>query len=292
MKLNYKDKVNTFLLLLPWILTFSIFWLYPFIYAIWLSFTEYSSLTGNTQFVGISNFRRVLTDPEFWNALKNTTFFTIGTVPLTTALAILFAYLLEQKFVFLKRFLRVVYFMPSITSIVVVSLIFANLYASEGYINSMLKLFNLPYLPLGFLQNPSTALPAIMVMDIWMSIGYYTIILLAGIQSIPQEYFEVAELCGATHWQKLLSVVLPSIRPTLIFVVVLNTVKSFQIFVEIYVMTKGGPLGATTTLVYLIYENAFIKMDQMGYASAMAFIVFILLISFSFIQIKFLRLEK
>lgn len=292
MKLTYRDKFNTLLLVSPWIVTFSIFWLYPLLFAFWLSFTDYSSLTGTTKFVGLVNYQRVLTDTQFWNAFKNTTIFTLGTVPITTALALFFAYLLDQKFVFLKKLYRTIFFIPSITSIVVISLIFSNLYSASGYINSLLKFFNLPYPKLGFLQNTSTALPAIMIMDIWMSFGYYTMIILAGIQSIPQDYYDAAELLGATHWQKLKIVVLPSILPTLIFVLVLNTIKSFQIFVEIYIMTKGGPLGATQTLVYLIYENAFVKMDMMGYASAMAFIVFILLISFSFIQIKFLRLEK
>ncbi|MGQ9819018.1 MAG: carbohydrate ABC transporter permease [Candidatus Kapaibacteriales bacterium] len=292
MKLNYKDKLYTLFLLSPWLLTFTIFWLYPLLFALWLSLTDYSSLTGDFRFVGLLNFRRVFSDPDFWNAFKNTTIFTIGTVPITTILALGFAYLLDQKFIILKKFLRTVYFMPSITSIVVIALIFANLYSADGYINNILRFFGLSPPEFGFLQNPSTALPSIMLMDIWMSVGYYTIILLAGIQSIPQDYFDVADLAGASHWQKLKKVVIPSVSPTLIFVVILNTIKSFQIFVEIYIMTKGGPLGATSTLVYLIYENAFVKMDQMGYASAMAFIIFAILIVFSLLQIRLLRLEK
>lgn len=292
MKSSYKDKLNTLFLLSPWLLTFTIFWLYPLLFALWLSFTDYSSLTGNFRFIGLLNFRRVFADPDFWNALKNTTIFTIVTVPITTLLALGFAYLLNQRFIILKRFLRTVYFMPSVTSIVVIAIIFANLYSANGYINTILKFLGFPYPKLGFLQNPSTALPSIMLMDIWMSVGYYTIILLAGIQSIPQDFFDVADLSGANHWQKLKKVIIPSIRPTLIFVVILNTIKSFQIFVEIYIMTKGGPLGSTSTLVFLIYENAFVKMDQMGYASAMAFIVFAILIVFSFLQIRLLRLEE
>lgn len=292
MKSNYKDKFNTLFLLSPWLLTFTIFWLYPLFFALWLSFTDYSSLSGDFRFTGLLNFCRVFADPDFWNALKNTTIFTIVTVPITTILALGFAYLLDQKFIILKRFLRTVYFMPSVTSIVVIALIFANLYSANGYINTILKFLGLPYPKLGFLQHPSTALPSIMLMDIWMSVGYYTIIILAGIQSIPQDYFDVADLSGASHWQKLKKVIIPSIRPTLIFVIILNTIKSFQIFVEIYIMTKGGPLDSTSTLVFLIYENAFIKMDQIGYASAMAFIVFAILIIFSFLQIRLLRLEK
>lgn len=292
MKSNHKDKLNTLFLLSPWLLIFTIFWLYPLFFALWLSFTDYSSLTGDFRFIGLLNFRRAFADPDFWNALKNTTIFTIGTVPITTILAVGFAYLLDQKFIILKKFLRTVYFMPSVTSIVVIALIFANLYSANGYINSILKFSGLPFPKLGFLQDTSTALPSIMLMDIWMSVGYYSMILLAGIQSIPQDFFDVADLCGANHWQKLKKVIIPLIRPTLIFVIVLNTIKSFQIFVEIFIMTKGGPLGATSSLVFLIYENAFVKMDQMGYASAIAFITFAILIVFSFIQIRLLRLEK
>jgi multiple sugar transport system permease protein len=150
-------------------------------------------------------------------------------------------------------------------------------------------MLGLPYPQLGWLQNEHTALPAIMAMDVWMSTGYYMILFLAGMQSIPKDYYEVADLVSATEWQKFQKITFPLLRPMLLFVVVLNTIKSFQIFVEIYVMTKGGPLNATTTLVYLIYENAFVKIDQMGYASAIAFVVFFLLLGFSLLQIKLLK---
>lgn len=288
---NKRDGLTTFLLLAPWIVVFTLFWLYPLVYAGYLSFCDYQSLTSRARFVGIENYKRVFADPIFWTAFKNTAVFTFVTVPITTALALFLANLLNQRFVRFKNFFRSVFFVPSITSIVVIAVIFSNLYSVDGYINTMLKLAGLPTPSLGWLGNETTALPSIMIMDIWLSVGYYMVLFIAGMQSIPQDYYDVAELSDASGWQKFWRVTFPSIRPVLLFVVVLNTIKSFQIFVEIYVMTKGGPLNATTTLVYLIYDNAFVKMDAMGYASAMAFVVFFLLLGFSFLQIRLLRLK-
>jgi len=289
--MNWKKKefFNNLTLLSPWIIVFTVFWLYPLIYAFYLSLCDYETLTSNTRFVGFDNYKRVFTDPLFWRALKNTAIFAFVTVPITTALALFFANLLNNKLVKFKSFFQSVFFVPSITSLVVISIVFVNLYSSDGYINNLLKFLHLPYPKLGWLQNEYTALPAIMIMDIWMSTGYYMILFLAAMQSIPKEYYEVAELYSANAWQKFWKVTFPSIRPMFLFVIVLNSIKSFQIFVEIYIMTKGGPLNSTTTLVYLIYENAFVKIDQMGYASAIAFIVFFLLLGLSFLQLKLLR---
>lgn len=288
---NNKDGLTTLLLLMPWIVVFTLFWLYPLVYAGYLSLCDYQTLTSRTRFVGFENYRRVFADPLFWIALKNTTIFTFVTVPITTALSLFVANLLNQKFVRFKTFFRSIFFIPSITSLVVISVIFTNLYSTNGYINAILKWLGIAGPSLGWLGNESTALPSVMVMDIWLSVGYYMVLFLAAMQSIPQDYYDVAELSDASGWQKFWRITFPSIRPVLLFVVVLNTIKSFQIFVEIYVMTKGGPLNATTTLVYLIYENAFVKMDEMGYASAMAFVVFFLLLGFSFLQMRLLRLK-
>lgn len=284
-----KEKVNNLILLSPWLIIFTVFWLYPVIYAGYLSFCDYETLTSKTKFVGLANYFRIVNDPVFWIALKNTAFFTFISVPITTILALFLANLLNKKNIKFQNFFRSVYFIPSVTSLVVISLIFVNLYSANGYINNILKMLNLPYPQMGWLQNEKTALLSIILMDIWMSTGYYMILFLAAMQSIPNDYYEVAELVSANEWQKFKKITFPLIRPMLLFVVVLNSIKSFQIFVEIYVMTKGGPLNATTTLVYLIFENAFIKIDQMGYSAAIAFVVFFLLLGFSLLQIKLLK---
>ncbi|MCX7879674.1 MAG: sugar ABC transporter permease [Ignavibacteria bacterium] len=286
-----KDNIVTAILVLPWIVVFTLFWFYPLVYAGYLSLCDYETLTSKTRFVGLDNYFRIFTDPIFLKAFVNTCIFVLGTVPVTISLSLILANFLNQKFVRFGNFFRTVFFLPSVTSIVVISLIFVNLYASEGYINSIFKLVGLWYPKLGWLQNETTALPAIMAMDIWMSIGYYTILFIASMQSIPKDYYEVADLFGTTEWQKFWRITFPSIRPMFLFVIVLNTIKSFQIFVEIYVMTKGGPLNATTTLVYLVYENAFVKIDEMGYASAMAFVIFFFLLGLSILQIRLLKIK-
>ena len=141
----------------------------------------------------------------------------------------------------------------------------------------------------GWLQSLDTALPAIMAMDIWIATGYYMIIVLAGLQTIPKDLYEAADISGATAWQQLKSITLPMLKPTLLFILVVNTIKSFQVFIEIYVMTKGGPLNETTTLVYQVYQNAFEMADKMGYASAVAYVLFFIILVISLMQMKLLK---
>jgi len=292
MKKNIADKLQTFALLSPWIVSFCAFWLYPLLYSAYLSLTKYSTLTNDATFIGFDNYSKIFSDPAFYQALKNTAIFTFGTVPVTTALALFFAVLLNSRSVRFKNFFRASFFMPSVTSLVVISLIFANLYSQQGYINTLLSVIGLPYPERGWLQEPSTALFAIMAMDVWISPGYYVILILAGLQTISNDLFDSAKLSGAGSWQIFRYVTLPMLRPTLLFVVVINTIKSFQIFVEIFVMTKGGPLGATTTLVYQIFVNAFGKADAMGYAAALAYVLFGMLLILSMIQMKILGSKK
>lgn len=283
------EKIHITALLLPWLLTFGLFWLYPLVYAFFLSFTEYSTLGDTTRFIGLENYTHIFSDSLFWKALKNTSVFTFGTVPVTTVFALILAVMVNSTKVRGKGFFRSAYFLPSVTSLVVIALIFSNLYAKNGYVNILLSLCGLPHPDKGWLLEPNTALLGIMAMDVWISAGYYMVLFLAGIQAIPKDLYESALLSGANAWQQFRLITLPLLKPTLMFVVVINTIKSFQIFVEIYVMTKGGPLNATTTLVYMVYENAFERADSMGYASALAFIVFALLLFFSALQMKVLK---
>jgi multiple sugar transport system permease protein len=284
-----KEKINNSLMLMPWLITFSVFWLYPLLNAAYLSMTEYYTLSGESVFIGFGNYVAIFKDEVFWKALSNTLIFTFGTVPVTTSLALLLAVFLNSKTARFKEFFRASYFMPTVTSLVVISLIFTNLYAKEGYINSLLAMLNLPYPERGWLMEPSSALFSVMIMDIWMATGYYMVLILAGMQSIPNDLYESARLSGANAVQIFFRITLPLLKPTLLFIVVINTIKSFQVFIEIFVMTKGGPLNATTTLVYMVFVNAFEKSDKMGYASALAFILFFILIIFSLIQMKLLK---
>ncbi len=292
MKANLREKPFVLALLLPWIISFCVFWLYPLFYALYLSFTDYSTLNNEATFIGFSNYIALFKDPIFYKALGNTALFTFGTVPFTTSIALFIAVLINSRLSRFNEFYKTAFFMPSITSLVVISLIFFNLYSQDGYVNIVLKAMGLPYSQLGFLQDPETALYSIMVMDVWGAVGYYMILFLSSMQSIPNDLYASADISGANAWQKFRYITFPLLKPTLVFVIFINTIKSFQVFIEVLIMTKGGPLNSTTTLVYQIYTNAFEKSDGMGYASALAFIVFVILIIFTFIQHSVLKTKE
>lgn len=276
-------RFNTPILISPWLLTLLLFWSFPVIYSLVLSFTDYT-IFGKTSFVGLANFVKLFSDPAFLKSLKNTAFFVVGTIPFTTAIALILAVLIAEKIPAHKIF-QAGYFIPSITSMVVIALIFSHLYARSGYLHLLGDLLGLPVPENGYLFSTKTALPAIMVMDIWVAVGYYVLLFLAGIKSIPTEINEAAKIDGAGFWQKLYLVTLPQIMPITIFILVINTIRSFQIFVEIYVMTKGGPLDSTLTVVYFVFDEG-LKKFNMGYASAAAYLLFVIILLFSLLQMK------
>ena len=222
-------------------------------------------------------------------ALKNTIIFTFGTVPITCFLSLMFAVLISDVKGKFQEWLKSTFFIPSVTSLVVISLIFTNLYSGNGYINSLLNMLGLPYPEKGWLLEPSTSLFSIMIMDIWLSIGYYMIIFLSYLQTIPKDLYDVAELEGLNKRGQFWKITVPLMKPAIMFVLIINTIKSFQVFVEIYVMTKGGPLGSTNTLVYAIFDKAFNQFDQISYASAIAYVLFFILIILSILQMKLLK---
>lgn len=284
-----KERFNILLLLLPWILTFLVFWVYPVIYSFILSLSEYKTLSNETTFIGLKNYISLFSDDTFLKALSNTLIFVGVTVPITTMLATALAVMVDRTNGKLKEFFKAAYFLPSVTSLVVIALIFKNLYSKEGYINTLLNMVGMSGQPDGWLQSVSTALPAIMAMDIWIATGYYMIIVLAGLQTIPKDLYEAADISGASHWQQFKAITLPMLKPTLLFIMVVNTIKSFQIFIEIYVMTKGGPLNETVTMVYLVYRDAFEMADKMGYASAVAYVLFFIIMMITLLQMKLLK---
>ncbi len=286
-QLTLEKPVITWTFLAPWLLTLGIFWLYPLLHSFYLSFTRYSTLSNETTWIGLGNYQRLLHDEVFWAALRNTLIFVVGTIPFTTIFALLLAVMLNRKIAW-RGLYRAGYFIPSVTSIVVLSLIFTNLYARDGYLNMLLSMVGMSGPSDGWLQNTSTALPAIMAMDVWIAIGYYVVLFLAALQTIPAELYEAADIDGASAWTQFTRVTLPGLRPMILFVVVINTIRSFQVFTEVYVMTKGGPLNSTTTLVYEVFENAFDRADMMGYASAIAYVAFLLILAVSLVQFRLL----
>jgi multiple sugar transport system permease protein len=247
-------------------------------------------LADQTTFIGFENYIRLLGDADFLKALANTAIFVIGTIPFTTVIALILALLVNRRIAGAKVF-RSAYFIPSITSLVVIALIFTNLYSRGGYLTMLCDLVGITTPERGFLFSEQTALLAIMAMDIWIASGYYMLLFLAALKSIPEEHYEAASLDGATGWSKFLRITLPQLRPMFLYVVLINTIKSFQVFVEIFIMTKGGPLNSTLTVVYFVYDRGLHKFD-MGYASAAAYILVVIIMIFALVQMKLFGISR
>jgi len=276
--------------ILPWASYFLVFWLYPLSYSFYLSLTDFQLLRGSGDFIGSSNYSRLLGDPVFMTSLANTFYFVFGTIPVTTIAALILALLIAEK-VPGHRIFQAAYFIPSITAMVVIALIFYNLYSRDGYIHTLFRLAGLKPPANGFLQSEKTALWAIMGMDIWVAIGYYVLIFLAGIKAIPTELLEAARVDGAGFVRRSLSITIPLLKSTFAFVIVLNTIRSFQIFIEIFVMTSGRPFNSTLTTVYFVFDKGITRGD-IGYASAAAYILFLIIMVFSLLQFKLINVRK
>ena len=285
-----EEQRHGWLLASPWALTLAAFWIYPFGYALVLAFADLDIFSGDWTWVGLQNFRDVFADGTFWSAIWHTVIFTAGTVPVTTALAILLALALNRRLVGRALF-RAGFFAPTLTATVVIALVFMHLYGQGGYLYRLAEMIGLPVPSSGFLFAESTALGAVMVMDVWVSVGYYGLLFLAGLQSIPSDLVEDATMHGASAWQRFWAITWPYLRPTLLYAIVINLIKSFQVFTEIFVMTQGGPLGSTTTAVYHIYMMGFERF-KLGYASAAAFVVLVMIAIFALIQFRLLSFGR
>lgn len=278
----------TWILLSPWILALAVFIAYPFGFSFVLSFFDYSPLAPDSaRFIGLGNYAEALRDPLFWKALGNTLLFVFGTIPFTTAIALGLALALDRAFPGRDAF-RAGFFLPTVVSVVVISLVWKGLYAPEGPFAWLVRA--LGGTPPQWLLDERTALPAIMAMDVWAASGYYMIIFLAGLKGISAELYEAAELEGATAWHRFLHITLPLLQPTFLFVLVVNSIRSLQIFTEVFVMTRGGPLQSTLTSVFYLYEQAFYKF-RLGYASSIAYLLFALTLALAIAQVRWLKLE-
>lgn len=272
--------------LLPWIVVFATFDALPLISSFVLSFTDYNPLaSAGPHAVGIANYAEALRTPTFWRALRTTAFFVVGTIPFTTVFALGLALLVHSRLP-ARGLFRAGFFVPSILSLVVISLVFKNLYAPTGGLNTLLALAHLP--PHAWLLDTRTALPAVMAMDVWASVGYYMVLFLAGLQTIPRDLYDAAALDGGGRWSSFRHVTLPMLRPVALFVIVINTIRSFQVFIEVFVMTRGGPLDSTLTVVYYLYDRAFYAF-RMGYASAIAYLLFVVVLAVAVWQMRVLR---
>lgn len=272
-----------YLFILPAVIWLIWWQLGPALFTLYLSFHKWSVLVDAKPYVGLYNFQLILEDDVFWNAMKNT-FIYVTEIPIGMVLALLLALALNRP---LKgiRALRTIYYMPAVTSIVVVSLMWKLLYNKDlGIFNYLLSFVNLG--PYGFLQSTSMALPSIMAMTVWLGLGSRMILFLAGLQSIPDEYYEAADVDGATGFRKFWHITLPLLAPTTFFVLITSVIGSFQVFGPIYVLTEGGPNGASDVAVHRIYFEAWQNL-RFGYASAETVVLFAILFVVTIIQFRY-----
>jgi len=280
---------QTLLFLSPWLLTLAAFYLFPVVYSLVLSLLNFNPLSPSaTTWAGLANYVKAFRDPVLGKAAVNTLYFVVGTVPVTTVLALVLAILLNRSLPG-QTFFRAGFFVPTLVSMVVISLVFKQLYAQDGILNQALSLLGIQ--GKAWLLDERTALPGIMVMDVWSAVGYYMLLFLAGLQAIPGELYEAASIDGSSKLSQVFQITLPHLRPVALVVIVVNTIRSFQVFIEVFVMTRGGPLNSTLTVVYDLYERAFYRFE-MGYASAIAYLLFAVIFLVSLIQARFLRLGQ
>lgn len=286
MKTTYKVPL---LFLTPAMLLLFIFLVLPIIASLYISFTNFDIFAlnnwSNAKFIGFTNYIDLVNDPLFWKALKNTLFFVIVGVPSAIISSLFFAILLNQKFVKGKTFFRVGYYLPNITNTVAIAIVWKwVLNPRYGIMNWFLGLlgFDGP----SWLGDPKWAMPAIILLVVWKSLGYNMIIFLAGLQGIPEHLYEASQLDGANRWQQLKNITLPLLRPTTFFVTIMTIIGYLQLFAEPYMLTEGGPLNSTLSIVLYIYQQGF-KFFELGYASALSYVLFFLIFIVTMIQMKF-----
>jgi len=261
-----------YLFVTPWLIGLVFFWGGPILAALGLSFTDWSGVNfSDIKLIGFDNYHKMFADDLFWQSVTNTVFYAVGSVFLGTIFALFLAVLLNQNIPGIA-FFRSVFYLPSVTAGVAIALVWTwILNPVVGLLNFGLGLIGID--GPGWLQSPQWVLPALIIMSLFR-IGPNMIILLAGLQDIPQSLYEAAEIDGAARWAKFRNITLPMLSPALFFVLVVSTVGSFQIFVEIRIMTEGGPGTSSFVLVWYLWQQAFVYL-RMGYASAVAFILFI-----------------
>jgi multiple sugar transport system permease protein len=226
-------------------------------------------------------------DALFWKSLKNTLIFALVIAPLQGGLALALALLINSK-IKGKVFFRTIYFMPVVTSMVVVSILWIFFYQKDGLANVILDNLIPGYEPIAFLTDPNLALPAIIFMSAWQGVGFHMIVWLAGLQTIPGELYEAATVDGANKWQQFKAVTWPGLRSTFVFVLIVISIQAMGLFTQVNVMTQGGPLDSTTTVVFHLFREGFRK-NEIGYSSAIAIVFFILVVLISIIQRRLTR---
>ncbi len=274
--------------LAPALTLIAVFFFVPIVAGLVMSFTDFDLYAIGSpetiRFVGLDNYRHVVTDGEFWRAMRNTAFFVGVGGPLSVLTSLAAALLVNAKLARWKGLFRTIYFLPVVTTMVAVAIVWRYLlHPRYGLINAGLETIGLP--AVDWLGDPHWAMPAIILLAVWKNFGYNMLIFVAGLQAIPEELYEAAELDGAGARERFWHVTLPSLGPTFLFVGVMTMIGQFQIFAEPYVMTQGGPLRSTVTVVLLMYEQGF-RWWRMGLATSMAFVLFLVTLAATVVQLK------
>lgn len=276
------DAIAAWIFLAPALILLGFFLLWPIAYLVYLSFTSGSFTSTGIHWIGLSNYLRLVLDPDFWQVLGNTLYFTLATVLPSLIIPLGLAVLLNQSLA-LRGLLRTAYFIPSITSLVAVGLGFRWLFQTEGPVNALLNSLGFASIP--WLGSTTWAMPILILLSSWKQLGFNMVVFLAGLQAIPPNRYEAAELDGANSWQKFWYITLPGLRSTLIFATVTTAIFTLRSFEQVYIITGGGPLNSTNVLVYYIYEQAFALFD-FGYAAAAATVLLCFTLVLVYLQLK------
>lgn len=283
---NRGDFVSALLFLSPTLIIFSLFILFPVFFSFYLSFQKWNMFSGDATFVGLDNYIRMFQSEEFWLVLKNTAVYTFGTIPLNMALSLWVAYILNKKIIG-KKFLRTAFFAPVVISPVAAAVIWRWLYDPNfGLVNYFINI--LGFDSVNWLNDPTAAMFALIIVGVWKTFGINMVLFSAGLQGIPESYYEAADLDGASKWSKFWHITVPLLSPTTFFIMIMSMISSFQVFDIVYVLTSGGPLGSTKVLVFNVYEYAF-KFFEMGYASAISYFLFAILFVLTMAQVRYMK---
>jgi putative chitobiose transport system permease protein len=278
-----KNKYGPYLFLLPAGIILIVFFFYPLLEVFRLSFTKYN-IVSPEKYIGLKNFQTLIKDPVFWKSLKNTIIYLFGVVPPLIFIPIFLAILVNNQIRGIS-FFRAIFYLPVVISIVVIGIAWKWLYSENGPLNYLLTALHLTSDKLNWLSDPNLALFSVMIVTVWRGLGYYMVIYLAGLQAIPKELYEASEIDGASSWQKHLYITIPLLKSSIVFVTVVSSINALKVFVEIFIMTGGGPAHSSTTIVQYLYEKAFQELN-LGYACALGVVLFIFTFFFSLANIK------
>jgi putative chitobiose transport system permease protein len=282
--IKIQPQLTPYLFLLPALMLLTLTVFYPALQAFYLSFTQYGfDITQSPQWVGLENFQRLLADPIFWKTLRNTVAYLIGVVPILVIAPLGLAILVNQALPGIRWF-RAAYYAPVVISMVVAGIAWRWLYAETGLFNQALRWLHFSNEGIPWLTSPKFALFSVMAVTVWKGLGYYMVIYLAGLQSIPGDLYEAGAIDGSDGWRRHWDITIPLMRPYLFLVSVISAISATKVFEEVFIMTQGGPRSSSKTLVYYVYESAFQDLE-ISYACTIGLVMFLLILGLSVLRL-------